>query len=371
MTEMRRSSRDHATLRAGLEAWLAGRLPAGAEPRIEGLEGTASNGMSSETVLFDAAWQEPDGPRRERLVARLAPDAADVPVFPSYDLRRQFEVIRLVGAHTAVPVPPVWWCEPDPAAVGAPFFVMGRVDGRVPPDVMPYSFGDNWLHDADAADQRRLQDATVDVIAELHGFADPEGRCGFLAGDAPGATPLRGRVAQTRAWYEFAAADGFRSPLVERTFAWLDDHWPAEEGGTVLCWGDSRIGNVLYQGFEPAAVLDWEMACLGPRDLDLAWLIYAHRIFDDLAGQLGLPGMPHFLRASDVAGRYEAATGHALRDLRFYGTYAAVQYAIVFLRTGARSVHFGESEMPATVDELIMNGPQLDAMLAGRYWDQE
>lgn len=369
MTDLRRSSRDHDELRERLEAWLAGRLPPGAEPRVAGIEGTSSNGMSSETLLFEAAWHDEPGPRRERLVARLAPDAADVPVFPSYDLGRQFEVIRLVAALTDVPVPPVWWCEPDPAPLGAPFFVMGRVDGRVPPDVMPYSFGDNWLHDADPADQRRLQDATVDVLAELHAVARPEERFGFLLAERAGGTPLRRRVAETRAWYDFAAADGFRSPLVERSFAWLDDHWPADEGPTVLCWGDSRIGNVLYQDFTPAAVLDWEMATLGPPELDLAWLIYAHRIFDDFATALGLPGMPGFLRAEDVAARYEDRTGHTLRDLAFYGTYAAVQYAIVFLRTGARSVHFGEAEMPATVDELVMNREQLASMLAGHYWE--
>ena len=367
---MQRSTRDRERLRADLERWLATRLPAGAAPRVESLEGTSSNGMSSETLLFDAAWAAGGAARRrERLVARLAPDAGDVPVFPSYDLGRQFDVIRLVGELTDVPVPPVWWSEPDPGPIGAPFFVMGRVDGRVPPDVMPYTFGDNWLHDADPADQRRLQDATVDVLARLHAVPDPEGRFAFLAPDVRGHSPLRRRVAHTRAWYDYASGDGLRSPLVERTFAWLDEHWPADEGGTVLAWGDSRIGNVLYDGFTPAAVLDWEMATLGPRELDVAWLIYAHRVFEDLAGALGLPGMPGFLRADDVAARYEALTGHAPRDLAFYGTYAAVQYAIVFLRTGARSIHFGEAEMPPAVDDLILNREPLEAMLAGRYWE--
>src|SRR4029453_11152773 len=164
------------------------------------------------------------------LVARLAPDAHDVPVFPSYDLPGQFEAIRLVGEHTHVPVPPVGGGGPAPAALGAPFFVMSRVDGRVPPDVMPYSFGDNWLHDADPADQRHLQDATVDVLARLHAVGDPERRFGFLVPDAPGDTPLRRRVALTRAWYDFAAADGFRSPLVERALARLGQPLPAPGG---------------------------------------------------------------------------------------------------------------------------------------------
>jgi aminoglycoside phosphotransferase (APT) family kinase protein len=374
VTELQRSSRDRDQLAARLVGWLAATLPAGSSPRITSLEGTAANGMSSETLLFEAMWHDVTGdatvggPHAERLVARLAPGEQDVPVFPRYDLGLQFETIRRVADLTDVPVPRVWWWEPDPAAIGAPFFVMSQVDGRVPPDIMPYNFGDSWLYDATPAEQRHLQDATVSAIARLHAIDRPAERFADLTPDQPGDTPLRRRVAVTRDWYDFAARDGFRSPLVERALAWLDGHWPSSEGETVLSWGDSRIGNVIYDGFEPAAILDWEMAALGPRELDVAWLIYGHRIFEDIAAGYGLGGMPGFLRADDVASTYESLTGHAVRDLVWYGTYAAVQYAIVFLRTGARSVHFGETPMPDAVDDLIMNREPLERMLAGAYW---
>ena len=85
-----------------------------------------------------------------------------MPVFPTYDLKRQFEVIRRVGDLTDIPVPRTWWLESDPAHIGSPFFVMERIDGEVPPDVMPYSFGDNWLYDASRDDQRTLQNSSVD-----------------------------------------------------------------------------------------------------------------------------------------------------------------------------------------------------------------
>ena len=110
------------------------------------------------------------------------------------------------------------------------------------------------------------------------------------------------------------------------------------------------------------------MATLGPPELDVGWLIYGHRIFEDIAATMDLPGMPDFLQAHDVAGTYESLTGHEPRELAWYGTYAAVQYAIVFLRTGARSVHFGEIDVPAIPDDLIMNAEPLERMLAGAYW---
>ncbi len=361
---MHRSSRDPDVMRQRLTAWLTAQLPSSAAPSVAPLQATSTNGMSSDTVLFEATWAEADGERVEPLVARIAPDGADVPVFPTYDLRRQYEVIKRVGELSTVPVPDVWWFEPSADALGAPFFVMGQVDGVVPPDVMPYTFGDNWLFDASAQDQRRLQDSTVAVLAELHRIDDAETRFDFLAFDDEGATPLRRHVAHSHAWYEYAAADCGPSALVERGFAWLDEHWPKEEGPTVVSWGDSRIGNVLYRDFEPVAVLDWEMAGLGPAELDVGWLINAHQTFEVLAATFELPGMPHFLRPEDVLTAYEAETGQALRDIDFYATYAAVQWGIVFLRTGRRQVHFGEREMPADVDDFLHNRAQLERMLA-------
>ena len=366
---MHRSSRDPKRLRAGLEAWLGGVLPSGAEPVVPVLEGTSANGMSSETLLFDAQWNEGGTARGGRLVARVAPAAEDVPVFPSYDLERQFRVLQLVGELTKVPVPKVRWYEPDPSVLGAPFFVMERIDGQVPPDVMPYNFGDSWLYDASPADQRRLQDATVDVLAELHRLPGDDERFAFLADDpAGGATPLRRHLARTSAWYRWCAGTEQRSSIIERCLAWLDDHLPPDEGEPVVSWGDSRIGNCMYRDFEPVGVLDWEMACLGPRELDVAWVVYAHRVFEDFAEVFETGGMPDFLRLDDVVARYEATSGVTLRNLEWYLTYAAAQFAIVFLRTGQRQVHFGEKAAPADADELVMNAAGVEASLAGAYW---
>ncbi|TMK84386.1 MAG: phosphotransferase family protein [Actinobacteria bacterium] len=365
---MQRSSRDPKQLRSRLEGWFAEMLPEGASPTVPELDAAASaNGMSSETVLLTLAWTEEGAPRHEKLVARVAPDPADVPVFPEYDLQRQFDVIRLVGELSSVPVPKVWWSDALGTSTGVPLFVMERVDGVVPPDVMPYTFGDNWLFDATPEEQRTLQDSTVEVLANLHGIQNAEDRFAFLAHDDPGATHLERLINHARAWYDYAR-EGHRSSIVDRLFAWLDEHLPADPGPTVVSWGDSRIGNVMYRDFRPCAVLDWEMAALGPRELDLAWMTYAHAVFEDLARVFELPGMPSFLRTDDVASTYESLTGYSPRDLDFYTAYAAVQWGIVFIRTGLRSVHFGEEQMHATVDDFIRNAPSLERMLDGTYW---
>jgi len=245
--------------------------------------------------------------------------------------------------------------------------VMERVDGLVPPDIMPYPFG-SWLSEAAPADQERLQRSTVRVLGQLHDMDVSAEDIAFLELDRPGATALRRHVADALAYYEWVASEGARSPLIERTFAWLEDNWPDEEGETVISWGDSRIGNMMFRDFEPVAVLDWEMAATGPREVDLAWMIFLHRFLDDLALALELPGMPQFMRLEDVAATYESFTGHTPKNLEFYTLYAALRHAIVMSRVAQRSVLFGEMEMPDDPDDMIMHRATVEQMLDGTYW---
>jgi aminoglycoside phosphotransferase (APT) family kinase protein len=363
---MQRSSRDSGATAGAVAAWLETQLPAGAEPEVAFSGGSDSNGMSSETVLADVTWTE-DGERVTRaFVVRMAPSAEDVPVFASYRLDHQYDAIRLVHDLTDVPVPSPRWLEPTGEVVGTPFFFMERVEGIVPPDVMPYTFGENWFFDAAPEDRRRLQDGTVAAIAGLHQIPRAEETFAFLDDrDLAGPTALRRHFEKNRAWYEWAVKDLDRSSLIDRALAWLDDNWPAADvpGNAVLSWGDARIGNVLYRDFTPVAVLDWEMAGLGPRELDLGWLVFAHRVFQTLAETFGLPGLPDVLREEDVKVTYADLTGVQVGDLQWFQIYSGLIWGVVFMRTGARQAHFGEIELPDTPDALMHHAPLFRALL--------
>jgi aminoglycoside phosphotransferase (APT) family kinase protein len=364
---MQRSSRDQAAVHDRLEEWLATVLPDGAEPEVTLHAGVDSNGMSSETVILDVTWTEGGERRTSEYVARVAPAPEDLPPFPEYRLQDQYDAMRLAGELTDVPVPPVRWMEPTGDVLGTPFFFMDRVDGIVPPDVLPYTFGDNWLYDADPADQRRLQDASVEVLVKLHGISDPAQTFAFLDPSVTGhqgPTPLARNLAKVRAWYEWAATGELgRSSLVDRAIGWLEANLP-DTADAVLCWGDSRIGNTMYRDFEPVAVLDWEMASLGPRELDVSWMVFAHQVFQSITHVMGLPGMPDFMAEADVRASYEEKSGVALGDLTWYHVYNGVIWCIVFMKTGARQVHFGEIEKPDDVEALFHCKPLVEELLA-------
>jgi len=359
---MQRSSRDAETMRQRLTGWLATVLPDGAEPVVVLHTGIQENGLSSETVLLDLTWSESGEQQAGQYVARVAPAPEDLPVFEHYALQDQYDAIRIVGETTDVPVPAVRWIEPTGEVLGTPFFLMDRIDGLVPRDVLPYNFGDNWLFDATPEEQRRLQDASVKVVADLHAIPDAGRTFAFLDPKQPGETALVRNLARTRAWYEFAVPDIGRSPIAERALTWLTEHLPTTDEA-VLCWGDARIGNVLYRDFEPVGVLDWEMASIGPRELDVSWMVFAHQVFESITGVLEMPGLPELLREEDVRATYSALSGVELGDLDWYHVYNAVQWCIVFMRTGARQIHFGEIERPDDIETLMHHKPLLEALL--------
>ena len=163
---LQRSARDISTLPDVMSQWLSTVMPGGTKPQVTVESGVDSNGMSSETIILTGAGRPMVEQHEEKWVARVAPTDEDVPVFSSYRMDHQFDVIRLVGEMTDVPVPRVRWLEPTGTVLGTQFFLMDYVSGVVPPDVMPYTFGGNWFADSPAESQRALQDNTVDVLAQ-------------------------------------------------------------------------------------------------------------------------------------------------------------------------------------------------------------
>lgn len=330
------SSRDPEVLREALGSWLATKRDGAAITSFHKPEG---NGMSSETVLFDARWDGED----HALVARIAPADVDVPVFRTYDMDMQFRVMQLVAERSDTPVPECLWNEPGADVIGSPFFVMRRVDGHVPPDNLPYTF-EGWVLDASPADRIAMQDDTVWALAGIHSVALDGVDLGFLGHDPSGPSALRQHVDEWADYYRWLGLDE-PIPVVDDAFAWLEAHWPVDDGGVpVLSWGDSRIGNVIYDGFRPAAVLDWEMASIGPRGLDVGWMAYIHDFFQDVAEQMGLPGLPGFMQVDDLAETYEARTGITITDRQFWKVFAALRYGLIMARIHQRQVAFGEVE---------------------------
>ena len=150
-----KTSRSPEELADRLGVWLA-EVTGDPAATVKNASSPDANGMSSESVFFNASFNGESG----LFVARLAPADEDVPVFPEYDLEKQARVIELIANRSDVPVPTVRWNEPDPRHLDVPFFVMEKIDGRVPPDILPYPM-DGWVRDLTDTERRALQNKSV------------------------------------------------------------------------------------------------------------------------------------------------------------------------------------------------------------------
>jgi aminoglycoside phosphotransferase (APT) family kinase protein len=325
--------RDLEALRARLAAWLAQRLPAGAEPELGAIELPEKSGFSSETLLLGASWREGGARRRRGLVVRMRPSG--FPIFPEYDMRLQYRCMEVVGREAGVPVPPLHWLEEDESVLGQPFYLMGRVEGQAPPDNPPFQ-AQGWLFEAGPREQERLFRASIGLLARIHRLDWEKAGLHFLLRPEHGEPGLPQQLGYWTRYLAWAGA-GREHPTLEAGLERLRASAP--EGLPIgLDWGDARIGNVLYRSFEPVAVLDWEMATLGPGEVDLGWFLFMNRY---LAAAAGVPQLPGFPEREAAVALYEEALGRAVRELDWFEAFAALRYGAVWLRVVQRFADAG------------------------------
>jgi aminoglycoside phosphotransferase (APT) family kinase protein len=317
-------TRDFVKTREQLTGWLAGRLPAGAEPALSTLEIPQGAGHSNETVLFEATWREGGAPRAQRFVARIRPTGRGV--FPEYDMRLQYRCMETLGRRTTIPVPRVLWFEEDPRVLGQPFYVMERVDGLVPSDNPPFAVA-GWLAEASREDQARLWRSSLEVLAQLHALDWRGIGLDFLDRPQYGPTGFDQQLGFYAEFLPWAKA-GTTQPLLDDTFEWLRARKPLGLGPPVLTWGDARISNMMYRDFTPVAVLDWEMACVGAPEVDLAWFWYINWF---LTGGLGIDNLPGFPDRDGTAAIYESIAGRPLRHLDYFEVWAAFRFGVIMV----------------------------------------
>ena len=324
--------RDPEITRTRLQDWLGGQLPDARHVDVTAVQTPASNGFSAETLMFEASWDEPDGTaRQERLVAKVAPTGFQI--FPEPRFAEQFRLLRILSG-TAIPVPPVYWHEPDPAFLGAPFYVMSRIDGDVPTDMPPYHTG-GWLTTASPAERESIWWAGVTVLSQVHALDVARLGLDFVDQVSYGPTGLRQRLAYYEHYLDWAYEGTV--PVAQQAFRWLREHRPDEVRDPVLLWGDSRIGNIIYAGGHAAAVLDWEMATLGQPEEDLAWFLLLDRHHSEGVGAPRLAGFPD---ADQTIARYERLTGRALAHMDYYEVLSAAKFAVVMARIGQLFIYY-------------------------------
>jgi aminoglycoside phosphotransferase (APT) family kinase protein len=265
----------------------------------------------------------------------------------AHDMTREHRVISALQ-DTDVPVPTTFALCEDPRVVGAPFFVMQRVDGT------PYRHS-SQLEPLGPQRTGTICARMVETLATLH-RVDP-GAVGL--GDFGRPEGFLSR--QVRRWGKQLDASRSRDLAgVEDLQALLAANLPAESAPAVV-HGDFRLDNLLVdRDDQVAAVIDWEMATIGDPLTDVGLLVVYQRMAELDTGYAVADAStaPGFLSDAEMLERYAKASGRDLSDLGFYLGLAYFKLAVILegihYRHGhGQTVGEGFDTVGAVVEPLV------------------
>lgn len=326
---------------AALSGWMAEAVPALGRPvslfKFPG-------GQSNPTYRLDA--------EKGSAVLRRKPFG---PLLPSaHAIEREYRIISALHPAGFPVAAPLALCE-EPEVIGAPFYLMGLLDGR--------SFTDGGLPGVVPGERRALYEAMIDTLAALHAI-DPQ-----TAGLADFGRPGNYFDRQIERWSkQYRAAQTDELLDMEQLIEWLPRTLPEQERSTII-HGDYRIDNLVYarDSANVLGVIDWELSTLGDPLADFTYLAMNWILPAD--GGAGLAGLD--LRAlgiptlEEAVARYCAATGRTgLPDLHWYFAFNLFRLAAILQGVKKRIAdgNASSARAAAMVEKIVP--------LARAAWDQ-
>lgn len=253
-------------------------------------------------------------------VLRRPPFGADIKT--AHDMGREYRILsHLSAVYPKVPRALII-CD-DESVIGAPFYLMERVQGvilRAPADDRP-TLEPGLMH--------ALSVTFIDNLAHIHSLDYQAAGLGELGRPA-------GYVArQVRGWTErYVNARTDDIPEIERAGAWLAENMPAESGAALI-HNDYKYDNLVLdpQDLRIVAVLDWEMATIGDPLMDLGSTLGYWVERDDpeelQALAFGPTMRPGNLDRRGLIERYAQVSGRDVARIQFYYVYGLFKIAVI------------------------------------------
>jgi aminoglycoside phosphotransferase (APT) family kinase protein len=334
--------------RVGVEDWFQANVPEAESPlSFERIAGGRSNLTFAVRDAGGRAWA-----LRRPPLGKLVSSA--------HDMAREYKVISALQ-ETPVPVAPaVGLCEDD-SVNGAPFYVMGFVEG-------PILRSAKDAERFDRPDRQAIGERVVDTLVAIHAVDPDEVGLGDLGRkEAYVERQLKRWQGQWEKWKTREL------PLVEDVHDRLAARIP-EQGPAAIVHGDYRLDNmILAPTGEVAAVVDWELCTLGDPLADVGLLlVYWSEAGDEfmplLAPATILPGFP---TREEVRDLYAERSGRDLGGIDFYRALACWKLAVILQGVYARYAagQYGETdegfkEFAKVVDRLAEAADEAERRLA-------
>jgi len=307
-----------------IRAYLHSKLPQASSLALRNFR-RHTEGWSWETFSFDASWEEHGRKVRQGYVLRKEPDRAGV--VGKYDTFAQFRVLRALE-DTPVAAPPVFWYELTRDILGAPFFIMEKVEGEIP---LPWADKEHGPF-ADAAEQHNIARQFIENLAHLHTVDWQAKGLAFLGAPQPGQGAALQEVEKWET--QLNQVELTPMPLLRRALLWLKQHAPIAPRISII-HGDYRLGNFICGDGRIVAMLDWELVHLGDPLEDIGWICLR-----PWRGRSQY--MASLIERAELYQLYESLTGIHVTDehVRFYEVLGNLKLAVIHL-TAARAFEDG------------------------------
>ncbi|HJP41564.1 MAG TPA: phosphotransferase family protein [Dehalococcoidia bacterium] len=233
--------------------YLAHRMPGTSGMQVKNLR-RIPGGNSKENLVFDASWLEGQQSRRRRHLIRRELPAGVLDT----SVETEFRIMDALRG-TRVPVPQMYWYEPESSWLDRPFIVTQFVRGESSPERFA----------TDPQLKSSIADHFVEVLAAQHRVDWARKGLDFL-GIPADALDCSQRLID----HWSSVLDRYRlepQPMLVALLQWLEEKRPRKVRRIALCHGDPGPGNFLYRDGKIVAVVDWEMAHLGDPMDDVGW----------------------------------------------------------------------------------------------------
>jgi aminoglycoside phosphotransferase (APT) family kinase protein len=279
----------------------------------------------------------------------------------AHDMGREFRVLAALEP-TGVPVPQVYVLCQDPEVIGAPFYLMERVEGTIYRDR-------SQTADLTVERARAISWALMDVLADLHAV-DPA-----QIGLADFGRPEGYLDRQVARWGKQLVSSRSRDvPGIDQLHTALGANVPVSQRPAIV-HGDYRLDNAIVDEHDRiAAVLDWEMATLGDPLADLGLLCVYWTELDSVSGG-ALPSAVDsavgFPVQADLIERYAQGSGLELSALPWYIAFGYFKLAVIaegiyYRYIQGQTVGSGFEGMGAMVPVLVSRGLETLASVRNR-----
>ncbi len=283
----------------------------------------------------------------EDIVLRLKPTGFQV--FPEYDLGLQVEIMTQLRKFN-LPVPEILFSELNEDIIGAEFYVMKYVGGEAPSDNPPYHMDpDGMMGKASSKEIKSVWLGWLNNLILVHKLDFNKLDLSLIEKRREEDNHLMYDLKYYQSFMDWGM-DGEKNPFLEDVFNWLKDKIPEDSNSRKLCWGDSRIGNVLFENFKVKALLDWEMATIGDPLSDLAWGLTT----DDASSYgLNIKKLSGSISNDEAIKIWEKATGFSAHNFNYYRILCLFKFSVIMIRVAKKLIK--NEIMPLDSDFHINN----------------